>query len=137
MTNWDNQIWAQDRKICGECGEQFHLSGTEECACRKCETESCDVVVNTKEATICVSCEDTEMTEEYELTNDAMDALSESMNPDSDADADLANLIAAIPDMLEALKAFVAAQYSEQFAHDHAIARKKARAAIAKAEGGA
>tara|TARA_R100000458_G_scaffold54367_1_gene57391 strand:- start:297 stop:476 length:180 start_codon:yes stop_codon:yes gene_type:complete len=52
------------------------------------------------------------------------------------SDTDLANLIAAIPDMLEALKAFVAAQYSEQFAHDHAIAREKAKKAIAKAEGG-
>jgi DnaJ-class molecular chaperone len=108
MANWDNQIWAQDRKTCAECGDRFHLSGTEECACRACETEGCDVVVNTKETTICVDCEDTDDAcpdcdgegtplpdgsdyEDYsrcgnckgwyESTSDAMDALSESMNP--------------------------------------------------------
>jgi|21_taG_2_1085346.scaffolds.fasta_scaffold06132_5 hypothetical protein len=56
--NWDNAMWAQGRETCGECGERYHRSGTEECACRECETEDCDVVVNTKETTICVDCED-------------------------------------------------------------------------------
>lgn len=50
------------------------------------------------------------------------------------ADAN-SRLICAAPEMLEALKAFVLSQYSEQTVHDHEVARIKARAAIAKAEG--
>ena len=56
--NWDNQIWAQGRKTCGDCGQRFHMSGTEECACRPCEIEDCDATVNTNEQTVCDGCED-------------------------------------------------------------------------------
>ena len=64
---------ADDRRPCFDCGRiiewnekegdwfhlgENHLAGTEECACRECESEDCDVVVNTKETTMCTDCED-------------------------------------------------------------------------------
>ena len=56
--DWDRAMWAQGNRTCGDCGQRFHLAGTEECACRPCESEDCSDVVNTKETTICTNCED-------------------------------------------------------------------------------
>jgi len=61
--SWDFQMWKQGFETCTECGRRYHLSGEVECACRECETEDCDVVVNTDETTICVDCEDNKVTE--------------------------------------------------------------------------
>lgn len=52
--------WGMYYSTCGDCGERFHASGCEECACWPCTTDDCDTIVNTKERNVCVECEEEE-----------------------------------------------------------------------------
>jgi hypothetical protein len=78
--------WGMYYRVCETCDEEYHLSGTVECACRPCVSVNCDDAVGPdNEDGTCDGCREHQEAIRYEETTHAMDELSTALNPVGDA----------------------------------------------------